>query len=298
MTIHQIECFCALAKYNNFTRAADSLYLSQPAFSRAVHALEEEVGVSLFVRDKSMPRLTEAGEKIFPHMESILNEYMHICDVSRACGRNDEEDEGTIVLGVYRLGLLRFLPGMIAGYKQLHPRIHFDMSEHTGVSIFPALKSCDVDLTHTNYIPENYKKHLSVLEIERYTHKALLPLSHPLAGEKSISLEELSTERFVTLDRRQFPLINSRLVGICANSGFTPNVVREFDNFTNMFDYISEGKAVAVMAMPDPHHSGIAAVPVRDLDTDPSYLVWSTSNEKPELLDFIEFIKTRLQQNK
>ena len=297
MTIHQIECFCALAKYNNFTRAADSLYLSQPAFSRAVRALEEEVGMSLFVRDKSQPRLTEAGEKIFPHMEAILSEYSQICKVSRTCAKAGEEPEGTIVLGVYRLGLLRFLPGMIAGYKQLHPRIHFDMAEHTGVSIFPALKSCDVDLTHTNYIPENYKKCLNVLEIERYSHKVLLPLNHPLAGEESVALEDLASERFVTLDRRQFPLINSRLVGLCANAGFSPNVLREFDNFTNMFDYISEGKAVAVMAMPDPHHSGIVAVPVKDIDLDPSYLVWSSANEKPELLDFIKFIKSKLQQN-
>ena len=296
MTVHQVECFCALAKYNNFTRAAESLYLSQPAFSRAVQALEEEVGIALFVRDKSHPRLTEAGEKIFPHMEAMLSEYRQVCNISHIASETGEQTDGTIILGVYRLGLLQFLPGMITGYKQLHPRIHFDMSEHTGVSIFPALKACDVDLTHTNYIPEGYKKYLSTLEIERYSHKAMLPQNHPLAGRKSISLEELDGERFVTLDRRQFPLINSRLVGACANAGFAPNIVREFDNYTNLFDYISEGKAVAMMAMPDLHHRGVVAVPVEEIQPDPSYLVWATANEKPELLDFIEYIKGRMAE--
>ena len=272
------------------------MYLSQPAFSRAVHSLEEELGMTLFVRDKAHPRLTEAGEKIYFHMETILSEYRHVCSISQTCSDSGEPQEGTIVLGVFRFGLLDFLPKMISGYRELNPRTHFDMSEHTGVSIFPALKSCDVDLTHTSYIPKGFRKYMNTLEIDRHRHKAMLPLAHPLAGEESIALENHASERFVTLDRRQFPLINSRLVESCANAGFSPNIVREFDTFTNLFDYISEGKAITVIAMPDPGHPGVAAVPIREIPPDPTYLVWSSSNDKPELLDFIEYVKKELKK--
>ena len=297
MTIHQIECFCALAKFNNFTRAAESMYLSQPAFSRAVQALEEELGLTLYVRDKSQPRLTETGEKMLPHMESMLSEYKQVCRISQTCSDQEDRYDGTIILGVYRFGLLDFLPAKIAEYKKLHPRVHFDMSEHTGVSIFPALKSCDVDLTHTSYIPYGFRKYMSTLEIGRHTHKAMLPLNHPLASCSSISLAELASERFVALDRRQFPLMNSRLVEACANAGFSPNIVREFDTFTNLFDYVSEGKAIAVLAMPAPKHPGVAAVPVKGLKPDPTYLVWATANDKPELQDFIKYIKSGMVEN-
>ena len=295
MTIHQGECFCALAKYNNFTRAAESMYLSQPAFSRVIAALEAELGVPLFVRDKADPRLTAAGEKMAPYFAHILEDYCSVVNISKLSFNDNETVDGTIVIGVFRFGMLNFLPYMTAEYKETHPRIRFDLSEHTGVSIFPALKNGDVDITHTNYIPAAFSKYMDRLELARHSFKALLPRSHPLAERKEISLAELSGERFVSVDRQQFPLINSRMIGVCANAGFSPNIVREFDTYTNIFDFIAEGKAVSLMAIPAPQHPGLVAVPVPELEPDPTFLVWAKNNTRPEFQEFLSFVKQKLR---
>ncbi|MBQ5951880.1 MAG: LysR family transcriptional regulator [Lachnospiraceae bacterium] len=295
MTIHQIECFCALAQYQNFTRAAQSLYLSQSAFSRAIAALEAETGTELFVRDKANPRLTKKGREILPFAQDILT---NARSIEKSVRKVEEKREGTIVLGVFRFGLLNLLPYLKAEYKQLHPTVHFDMIEHTGVSIFPALRAGEVDLTHTNYIPQTYSRNFCTLRLGEHRHKAFLPANHPLAGEESIDLYALRAERFVTVDRQQFPLINSRMVGLCADAGFSPNVVREFDTYTNIFDYVAEGRAVAVMAMPDPHIPGVRAVLLRDIAPDPTFLVWSASNRKPEVLGFVDYVRQQVENGR
>ena len=298
MTTHQIECFCALAKHHNFTKAAESMYLSQPAFSRVIASLEAELGCTLFVRDKGNPRLTEKGESILPHMKQMQEHYTKACSLAKlGTAQQQEETGGTIVFGVFRFGMLTFLPKMTAAYKKVNPKVHFDMAEHTGVSIFPALKSMDVDLTHTNYIPTGYSKYLSTLEIGRYTHKAILPAGHPLVQKKDLRLEDLAHERFVSVDRQQFPLMNSRLYTACANAGFVPNIVREFDTLTNIFDYIAEGRAITIMAAGEGVRPGVVAILLLEIDPDPTRLVWATANEKPELLDFIEFVRNQMKEN-
>lgn len=295
MTIHQIECFCALARYQNFTRAAESLYISQSAFSRAIAALEAELGAELFVRDKQSPRLTKKGREVLPHAQEILT---HAAGIEKITKKVEEKREGNIVLGVFRFGLLNLLPYLKAEYKTLHPTVRFDMIEHTGVSIFPALRAGEVDLTHTNYIPQTNSRNFCTLKLGEHRHKVFLPASHPLAAEKTVDLYALRSERFVTLDRQQFPLVNSRLVGLCADAGFAPNIVREFDTYTNIFDYVAEGRAVSVMAMPDPHVPGVKAVLLRDIEPDPTYLVWAAGNKKPEVLDFIAFVRGQLESGR
>ena len=290
MTHHQIKCFCALVKFNNFTRAAESMYLSQPAFSRVIAALEKELGCELFVRDKVNPRLTAKGKEILPHMLAMQEHYQKACHIASASEDKDKY-EGTIVFGVFRFGLLNFLPHITSEYRKIHPGCYFDMIEHTGVSVFPALKGHEVDLTHTNYIPVAYQKHLEVFEVGRFTYRALLPINHPLVERDNLRIEDLAEERFVAVDRQQFPLMHSRLIMACANAGFAPNIVREFDTMTNLFDYISEGRAVSIMAINNPHHPRVKAVPLKEIQQDPTVITWAKDNTKPELLDFIEFIK-------
>ena len=65
MNMKQIEGFCLLAKTLNFSRAASRMYISQPAFSRMIVSLEEELGCQLFLRSKTEPKLTVAGEDVY-----------------------------------------------------------------------------------------------------------------------------------------------------------------------------------------------------------------------------------------
>ena len=115
--------------------------------------------------------------------------------------------------------------------------------------------------------------------------------------KKDLRLEDLAHERFVSVDRQQFPLMNSRLYTACANAGFVPNIVREFDTLTNIFDYIAEGRAITIMAAGEGVRPGVVAILLLEIDPDPTRLVWATANEKPELLDFIEFVRNQMKEN-
>ena len=75
MNIKQIIGFNALAKVLNFSKAADSVYLTQPAFSRMIQSLEEELGGQLFVRSKTSPQLTVLGAQVLPEFQEMERHY-------------------------------------------------------------------------------------------------------------------------------------------------------------------------------------------------------------------------------
>ena len=83
MNMKQIEGFCYLAQTLNFSKAAEMLYITQPAFSRMIVSLEEELGCQLFVRSKVKPQLTLAGEQIYKHMKCICRDYEDICSIAK-----------------------------------------------------------------------------------------------------------------------------------------------------------------------------------------------------------------------
>lgn len=74
MDIKDLRCFAAVAEYLNFSRAAESLYISQPALSQRIHALEKSLGTSLFLRTHQQVYLTSAGQRILPEIRKIIDE--------------------------------------------------------------------------------------------------------------------------------------------------------------------------------------------------------------------------------
>ena len=80
MEIRQLKYFAALAKYQNFTKAAQELYISQPTLSQQISALETSLGCSLFYRSKRMVALTAAGEALLPKAEQLIEYYNQCLD--------------------------------------------------------------------------------------------------------------------------------------------------------------------------------------------------------------------------
>ena len=87
MTIKQIIGFNVLAKTLNFSKAAESTYMTQPAFSRMIQSLEEELGGQLFLRSKTAPKLSPLGEQVYPELLSIQRSYENI--IERVSGYKD-----------------------------------------------------------------------------------------------------------------------------------------------------------------------------------------------------------------
>jgi len=129
MELNQIEAFVAIVRGGGFTRASATLHLSQPAISRRLHLLEDELGAPLFERIRSGAVLTEAGRAFLPHAETLL-----------ACMRDGIDavsalrgaDRGAITLAVVGTLASTSLTEQLRRFRELHPRI--DLRVRTALS--------------------------------------------------------------------------------------------------------------------------------------------------------------------
>jgi DNA-binding transcriptional LysR family regulator len=144
MNFSQIKCFLAAAEYLSFTRAADRLYLSQPVLSRQIAAMEDELGMELFTREKKAIKLTPAGEILAQGMKRLAKEYQSLVEKANAVHRgfagslNIGMVEGQLICPPYSVALNRF--------REKYPDVRVNLSSHTLAGLHNALLGGEIDV--------------------------------------------------------------------------------------------------------------------------------------------------------
>lgn len=297
MNNRKVMGFCAAAKYGSFSKAASSIYMTQPAFSRMISSLEEELGCELFRRSKTETVLTPIGREILPEMQEVLRHYQKI---EQLTSHYKPRTEKTIVIGEFCFGWADESRAACAAYLRLHPDVSIRIQEISGTNAFQGLQTGEIDLLHTMYAPTRYRSHQSLLKTlpcEPYRHCAYMSTSHPLAYEPEISLRQLEKDPFIFFSRDQFPLMYDRVCAACADVGFIPDVAFETENLSHMMNHVATGDGVAVIPNFAAEVPGVKAVPIREMPAEPSFWFWHHENDQPQVLDFIEFL-TKLAQVK
>ena len=136
MDIAKLESFLTLAKTQHFAKAADKLYISQPALSKRIRALEDELGVPLFDRMGNQTFLTIHGEAFRPFAENIVA----TCNSAKEYIRQIENMEhGVLNFGATNFIGVYMLPAVIARFHKKHPNITINMNINTSQTILEML---------------------------------------------------------------------------------------------------------------------------------------------------------------
>ncbi len=254
MEWQQLEYFRAVARAEHFTKAAQSLAISQPALSRSITKLEEEIGVLLFDRLGRTVRLNSFGEVFLKHVENAFNE---IDQGIKAVNQLSNPATGVISLTfLVSLGL-NILPEMIGKFSRLYPGVEFHLYENVTPYILKDLVNGEVDLCLTS----PFEKQHGIL-----WHKLLdemlyayLPVSHSLAVKSNICLADLKGEPFISFKKSY----NTRTLvdKFCGMAGFTPEVKFEGGDLATIVGLVSSGLGVAVI----PKFSGVDSSKVKCL---------------------------------
>ena len=147
MNFSQIRCFLAAAEYLSFTRAADSLYLSQPVLSRQIAAMEEELGIELFVREKKSVRLTQAGQIMEEGLRRLSLEYESILEKAMAAHLGFA---GNLNIGIVEGQNIRPpLSDALRTFHEKYPDIRINPSRHTMRNLRSALINGQIDAGYT-----------------------------------------------------------------------------------------------------------------------------------------------------
>ena len=237
MSIKQYEAFVKTAELGSLTRAAEALESTQSRISHVLSAMEDEYGFCLMRRSRSGVMLTEAGAKLLPKMEAIVQQNRElealIADIRNA-------DTGTVRLGAFTSVAVHWLPGMIQTFQAAHPQVELKMFNGDYFDVEQWLRDGTVDMAFVTLPAPDNTRAIPLVEDELL---AILPKGHPLAAQPRIDAAKLGREPFISLPKSSDHDIHRAL----DKAGITPNV-----RFTTKDDYaviamVEQGLGVSIV---------------------------------------------------
>ena len=190
-TLQQLRLFEAVARLKSYTRAAEEVYLTQPAVSIQVKRLEENVGMPLFEQFDKQMHLTVAGRELYAACRDVLQ---RLGDLDAALDNLKGEVAGPISLCVVSSAKY-FLPYLLGSFVRRYPKVEPRLQVTNRARLLARLSANEDDLYIMGQVPDELP-----VEEHPFLENVLVVVahpSHPLAKQKGITLEQLANERFV-----------------------------------------------------------------------------------------------------
>jgi len=288
-----IRSFLAVVEEGSLNRAAARLRMSQPALSRQMQALEQEVGGLLLERTSAGVRPTDAGYALVAAMQPIMAQYeAALAQVRTLAGGQSEQ---------LRIGYLvsmaqAYVNPALAEVRRMHPEVRVTLQDLSPGEQIAALRAGKIDVAVIG-------QEGNVLGRDFYTRKlaslpvlAVLPAGHPLAGRPQISLEALRNEPFISSPEADMPGRNRWIAQLCrAAAGFRPRFVQEAESVSHALSLILSERAVTLVPayMHNFPAAGIAMVPVTDPQARWDFLVvWHRGRTSGPLRVFLDALSS------
>lgn len=272
MTLLQLSYFQTLAYTLHYTRAAESLHISQPSLSYAISELEKELGVKLFFKDKRKITLTAYGQQFLPYVEKALSLLREGTDVLDRMASNTPL---IVRLGYFHSVSASFIPALVEDFYQRQPtqNIRFQFTESSGYDILNSLQSGALDLALTLSQPE-WGESVALVRQPLYL---VVPNSHHLAEKSSVTFADFAREPQIMLEYSSN--LRARMDQLFNRKGIIPNIVFEVRECNAALQYVGLKFGVAVLPqVPAMESEKVKSLPISDQDKEfvrTVYLTWS-----------------------
>lgn len=240
MDIVHLIYFCEVAKQENFTKASETLHVSQSTISKLIKNLESELGVPLFRRTPKRVLLTDAGQMLFSKAKLILDTVNSIqIEFSNLTGT----PRGRLKIGMPPMAQTLF-PKAIAEFKSLYPQITIDLLEVGSRKVEKGLSNGTLDVGVV-VLPTRGHEDLEAVPFLKDPLMLIVHPNHPLAEKSLIDITDLRNEAIV-LYKEDFAL-HDHIIEKCRELGFTPKVMCETAMWDFMVDIVSSKLAIAIL---------------------------------------------------
>jgi DNA-binding transcriptional LysR family regulator len=260
--LRHLRYFITAAAAENMTHAAAQLFMTQPALSRQIKALENILGVELFTRTPAGLKLTEAGAAFLPQARRLLEQS---AEAALSMRRFVECRNSSIAIGYIAPALPLFLQSALEKLAIQYPQTETKLFELSPGNQIEALREGRLDIALIGYGAAEVKEEFKVTALRRIPLVIALPAAHPLAKKAGISLQQLKKEIFIGLDQAAFPGRNDVIEATCREAGFAPRIEQRADGLVTMMLLVSRAAGIAIMPEGTEQlpHSGVVIKPLK-----------------------------------
>ncbi|NLM14601.1 MAG: LysR family transcriptional regulator [Clostridiaceae bacterium] len=244
INLQQIEYFLAVARYLNFTEAAKSLYISQPALSKQIAVLENAIRFQLLERTRRSVRLTPAGTVLFQELETIPHQIETAVDKAR---RSILGENSLLTIGCLEAMGTPFLPALIKDFRQKYEGIRLIFERHSFKPLREKFFRGELDVIFTLEVEVKDTPDIVWVPFFKANPYIFMAASHPLAGRERLKLEDLRDEGFVMISREESPRVFDSSIALCRAHGFAPNIIKQMPNVESVLLSVESGVGVTLL---------------------------------------------------
>lgn len=220
MTMSQIKYFVTVAKCLSFTKAADQLFISQPALSKHIRKMEEELNIQLFVRTNNGIRLTPAGSALYLGMSDMYSNYM---DLIQKADKIQKGLDGSLRVGILdQTHVSDFLPLVYRYFEENYPNVDLVFSDGSFKVLLSDLYAGNLDMIFTLKFTVENKDSVIYQYVDHSDDYIVVSKHHRLAKKEHVTLDDVKDETFVMISEEDNPESAPLIFGICKEHGFVP----------------------------------------------------------------------------
>ncbi|MFQ6185945.1 LysR family transcriptional regulator [Sinorhizobium meliloti] len=287
--MHKLRVFRSVGSTLSFRKAGEELCIAQPAVSRAVKALEDELGLTLVERTTRRVALTPAGDILLRHVEDAFLKIQHGTRLAKQAASGEA---GNLLIGYSALATYGPMAELVLQYNRHKPDVITELRGLTSIEQIEAVKKgaidCGLVLTVACREPDSH------FVLFREQMVALVSRHDELANRPEISLMEITHKPFVFGPMRRWATFRSVVDSVCLQSGFLPNVKEEPDDVPVLLRCIQLRKGISLYgaSIRESLPPDIMAIPITDAHASFEIsLVWDPTNESPLTREFVKFAR-------
>lgn len=286
MEIPVLRSFSVLAEHLHFGRAARVLHLSQPALTKQMRRLEDELGGELFERGTHGTKLTTLGVAFLPLAVDLVKRSDDVLEAGR---RQAKGEVGRLAIGFGRT-TLDLVPSLVMKLRSVSPNVEIRLQDMSTAEQFAALELGAIDVGFLRLPPSPPPGYTTA----RVADDRMVLVTQSRASPRDLSLADCSNAPFVLLDAARSPDFRAHTLLLFAKYGFQPRVVQDVTEFSTALALVRAGMGMTLVpaSLKDEPLAGLGLHPVRDREARWSVgACWRRRNTNPTLRSFLKLIE-------
>jgi DNA-binding transcriptional LysR family regulator len=291
MELRHLRYFVAVAEELSFTKGAHRLHVAQPALSRQIRDLEDEIGVHLLNRTNKHVQLTPEGRSFMADAKRVLAGTSEIVDSVR---RLSQRSTCALNIGYVANLFYDVLSATLPLFRHFFPTVSVNLFDMTCGDQFDALAEGKIDVGFVGLSEPIQERGFQFQSVGSYETVAALAKTNQLAKKAVINLKDLEPMFFISLSETSYPSYHRWLTRTCRRVGFSPKILQQAHIEQTILQSIEDNLGVALLPeqvrkLPVP--PDVVFRPIKPTVTTESSLAWKAENSSAALKDYVHLVR-------